>query len=366
MTVDRDLERTLRAHLSSRADSTVLDGQLERIVARTQAIGQVPAWRAGLRAGLRPTFRLGQAPTARRLLTVAWVVVLLGLLLALVVGLAALGQRPPPLNGRIVFGRFDPALGDTVVWTVDPDGTDLLRVAPEPHEGPHWSADGTRILLGDATVDADGGDRHSYNMDRGGGTALACWDWSPLGDRLLCEGWDDAGSAPHAIYTIRAADGGDLHRLTYPEPLQDGPGECSPDGRRIAFLRSSPGSPTGEVRIADADGANDHRVGTIESSTAPVWAPDGRSVLILSAGQLLGLDLATGATVRYRIAAAPDEPILGGTWSPDGTRLLVRRANADGTDDLWTMRTDGTDLVRVTDDPNKDPFMDWGTHPLVP
>jgi hypothetical protein len=53
--------------------------------------------------------------------------------------------KPPGVNGQIVFGRFDPSLGETVFDTVNPDGTHERQVLPLPLECPNWSPDGTRI-----------------------------------------------------------------------------------------------------------------------------------------------------------------------------------------------------------------------------
>jgi hypothetical protein len=45
-----------------------------------------------------------------------------------------------------VFGRFDPALGDTLIYTVNPDGSHEHQVLPVPSECPRWSGDGSRIV----------------------------------------------------------------------------------------------------------------------------------------------------------------------------------------------------------------------------
>ncbi len=56
--------------------------------------------------------------------------------------------------------------------------------------------------------------------------------------------------------------------------------------------------------------------------------------------------------------------IFKGQWSPDGTRILIRRYMGGSNVDLFTIRPDGTDLVQVTNNPENDRFMDWGVHPL--
>jgi Tol biopolymer transport system component len=44
-----------------------------------------------------------------------------------------------------VFARFDLSIGNTVIYTVNPDGTDLRALFTDFAEFPHWSPDGTRI-----------------------------------------------------------------------------------------------------------------------------------------------------------------------------------------------------------------------------
>jgi Tol biopolymer transport system component len=70
------------------------------------------------------------------------------------------------------------------------------------------------------------------------------------------------------------------------------------------------------------------------------------------------------------MAASPDEGSFGeAQWSPDGTRILfTRQVDIGGGQtkaDLFQMRADGTDVIRVTNGPEDDDPADWGTYPLV-
>ena len=55
--------------------------------------------------------------------------------------------KPRGTNGQITFARFNPSVGDTQVWVVNPDGTDehLVQASTDAGECPTWSPDGTRI-----------------------------------------------------------------------------------------------------------------------------------------------------------------------------------------------------------------------------
>lgn len=69
-----------------------------------------------------------------------------GLVCAAVAALPA-GARPPGTNGQITFARFNPALDDTQVYVVNPDGTGqrLVQAATDTGECPTWFPDGTHI-----------------------------------------------------------------------------------------------------------------------------------------------------------------------------------------------------------------------------
>lgn len=157
--------------------------------------------------------------------------------------------------------------------------------------------------------------------------------------------------------------------------LTDGGGHArprwSPDGRRIAFLRS------GLLWTMNADGTGKRRL-TTRAAAGPSWSPDGRWIAFASLG-------CTGGPVVYRIAAStagatpevlfpsdcrgealPPEPVVaqrtGGTltdrlrsddavaWSPDGTRVAFRGGQCESTyDACLTVGTIATGGERVVD-----------------
>ena len=268
----------------------------------------------------------------------------------------------PPFNGRIVFGRFDEALGDTVIYAVNPDGSHLEKLRPEVHEGPHWSPDGRLIGMTDAVMNADGSGYRARDFSQGSLT-LAAWDWSPDGKRLLMEGFNDADPSLHGVYTVRATDGGDLLRLTKPGDTGIA-AAYSPDGSMVMWVLSNTGREIGALMLIGVDGSNQRRLGTLTVNADPTWAPDGRSVLASSGGRLYSVDVATGKATQIRIKDAPGAQLYRGLWSPDGTRILVKRYMGGQNNDLFSMLPDGTDVVQVTDNPDDDRFYDWGIHPL--
>lgn len=363
MTSDHTLDQLLRRHYQDCADSTVIDGQLDAILNEAASVRQRPGWLAAMRS---PSMTTVAVPRRGSIPRSTWLLAAVTALVVLAMAAVAVGTRPTsmaPVNGRIVFGRFDAALGDTVIYAVNPDGSHLVKLRPEVHEGPHWSPDGRLIGMTDAVMNADGSGYRPRIFDRGD-LHLAAWDWSPDGKRLLMEGFNDEQPDLHGVYTVRAADGGDLVRLT--KPGEAGiPAAYSPDGSTVLWVLPDPGQETtGALMLIGTDGSNQRRLGTLSVAADPTWAPDGRSVLASSGGRLYSVDVVTGKATQIRIKSEPAAQLYRGMWSPDGTRILVKRSMGGQNIDLFSMLPDGTDVIQVTDNPDDDRFFDWGVHPL--
>jgi Tol biopolymer transport system component len=308
------------------------------------------------------------------------------------------GASPPADNGQIAFGRYDSG-GEPHVVIADPDGMGEheLPLIPASDNGV-WSPDGSRLLVGvflpdrparPALVDPDGSHFTPLDVpDARTDMDMGCRAWSPDGGRLLCIGLD---SGDHhevdGLYTIRASDGGDLTRLTinpYP-PIGDFgggdiPGDYSPDGTRVVFMRAKPGAgpvpdrnQTGALFVARTDGsqlrqltpyglANSHDDGVAR------WSPDGTRILFAGARGSLFVVHPDGTGLRkvpldtgggFSFARAPG-------WSPDGTRIVFSLyLDEAGQVDIYTSRSDGSHLRPVTDTPEFETLPDWGTHPLA-
>jgi hypothetical protein len=141
-----------------------------------------------------------------------------GLLLALVVGVGVASARPPGTNGQITFGRFNPALDDTQVYVINPDGSHerLVQGATDTGECPKWFPDGAHI----ATCGSPVGVSRIINPDdqtfrdvgeQQPGLFNPCGIPSPDGTLLLCETFSEDGSQ-NGIHAVRSSDGGDSVR----------------------------------------------------------------------------------------------------------------------------------------------------------
>jgi Tol biopolymer transport system component len=355
MTAQRDLDRLLRDHFGSHADRAVLDGQLDAIVDRTAGLGQRPGWLARLRSTSMSATSAVARPAMPRL---AWVAVVLGLLIlvaiaALVIGGARL-TKPAPFNGMISFGRMDAAQGDTVPYVINPDGSHERQLRPETHEATFWSPNGDKVGFTGGHVNADGSDYQEYG-DPHQPLYVPCWDWSPDGKTCLAEGWDETNPTRDGLYLVSALDRSNAVQLTH---HRDVPGVFSRAGSMVAFLRDD------RLFVINVDGTGERPVGGLSVDDGQMsWAVDDAAILVQSAARLYRVDVATGQPTPIRIAGEPEADLWSGIYSPDGTRILFRRPEgANG--DLFTMRTDGTDVVRLTTTAADERFIDWGTHPL--
>ncbi|MFL5799054.1 MAG: TolB family protein [Actinomycetota bacterium] len=171
----------------------------------------------------------------------------------MIIGLGAIGApseaKVAGPNGQIVFARSDPTVGDTVTYVVNSDGSHERRLFPGASELPHWSPDGSMVVIAAQCTDgADDCAATIVNPDTGAfrqlkmpdpGLFTACWVWSPDATRLACEGQSEADPRPqrhlhHAVVGRRRTD-----QATSTPGGDDIPGDYSPDGKRIVFVRNN-------------------------------------------------------------------------------------------------------------------------------
>ncbi|MFN8620649.1 MAG: hypothetical protein U0869_07910 [Chloroflexota bacterium] len=265
--------------------------------------------------------------------------------------------------GRILFSRWDDALGDFQAFTVASDGTGETLVLPGAHEIPHWSPDGGSLVTTAVTaagqvvpaiVAADGTGYRELPVEPG--LNLGCAAWTADGTHLLCEGWSDGDPSLDGIRSISAVDGGDVTRLTQ---VHDVPGGLSPDGATIVFVRPVDGTDGGTLWLMDADGRHQRQLGTATVGLQVGYSPDGTSILADDTqGHLFTVAVADGAVTPIAI---PGAGAYEATWSPDGAWIAFAMFAGQGTTpDLYAMRLDGTGLTQLTDTPGVvDEAPDW-------
>jgi Tol biopolymer transport system component len=310
-------------------------------------------------------------------------VVLLVSMLAAVAALPA-GARPPGANGQITFARFNPDLGDTQVYVVNPDGTGqrLVQAPTATAEGPTWFPDGAHIAA--CCVFPAGGSR-IINPDDGTfrdidgqypGLFNPCTNPSPDGALLLCETFSEDGSQ-NGIHTIRTSDGGGLTPITSVPGGDDIPGDWSPNGKRIVFLRTT----VDALFVVNTNGTGLKQItpAGLDFSSFGSWSPQGNEIVF---SQHVTPDVHssiwvvhTDGTGLHEINVQPAsacgganaDPTAKGcnepTWSPDGRKIaFVRSFHNDVDGEIYTVNADGTGLTQLTNAPGSG-SPDWGTHP---
>ena len=300
--------------------------------------------------------------------------------------LAALpaGAKVFGANGRILFGRFDPAQGDTVLYTTNADGSHEKQLLPMAVECPRWSPDGSRIATcgspfggSSLIIDPDTGTYRELPMPSAA-VFTACFVWSPDATRLACEGIGETDASRNGIYTVLSSDGSSLTRITSNPGGDDNPNDYSPDGQQLVFERTNPKRPPGANQalfVVRLDGTGLRQISRwgFEGAGA-TWSPDGEKILFaFKASESAESDSlflvhpdGTGLTtipLKTKSWSFVHEPV----WSPDGTKIVVLLNTAyHGSDDVYTLNPDGSHLQKVTSDSDSfEYWVDWGPHPLI-
>lgn len=229
-------------------------------------------------------------------------------------------QTPREILPLILYTRT--LTGDDLqTFTIGIDGSQQTELTDVSDCCGYWAPDGTSILVPDigssrlvpATVHPDG---TGYAVhDIGPPTvSLAPAGWSPDGNKVVFEGWDDTDPSRAGLYVSEASTLSEAAPLQITQALlHDIPLEWSPDGTRLLLIQVTrcPDGDCGggDLYVVDSDGSDLIRLspeGTFVACCGPAsWAPDGTRV-------------AFGA------------PSLNAAGAPDFTRSAVYVAEADG------------------------------------
>jgi Tol biopolymer transport system component len=237
------------------------------------------------------------------------------------------------------------------VYVVDADGTGLRRLTTSPGDDfdPSWSPDGTRI----AFRRERSGEPEIWIMNADGTQQRRLTDglspaWSPDGSLVAFAG--PSGSS--GIITVIRPDG--TRRRTLPHTEGGEYPSWSPDGKRIAFNENLTGHHV--MHIVDLDGSRLVDLSKVGEGWQVDWSPDGRSILFVSGRDQTaqGYDdvyvmRSDGSGVRRLTHQRAYTP----AWSPDGKHIVF---SAPG---LFVMKPDGTSVAPLPSDVGETALPDW-------
>lgn len=191
--------------------------------------------------------------------------------------------------------------------------------------------------------------------------------WSPDGSKVA---YGSGRDYDHTELTVANADGSDPRGLGV---QVRGAFSWSPDGTWIAYIRGDE-SRNGfdAVAIIGADGSGDHVVLRGVTWQTVSWSPGGERLLVTGhpaseegIGGAKDFDiysLRTDGTELVQLTHTLEFEHFA-SWSPDGSRILFARSpeydDADYPSDVWVMNADGSGERRLTDWPGFDSFPVW-------
>ncbi|MFW6085033.1 MAG: hypothetical protein ACODAA_07460, partial [Gemmatimonadota bacterium] len=255
----------------------------------------------------------------------------------------------PAVIDRVVFSSLRD--GDLEIYSVRTDGSGLTRhtMNTDANDEADVSPDGTRLTFRatfDVAVKTIG--ESGYTVLAGPSGSAFSPEWSPDGSRIaFSNNLGDGGE----IF-VMAPDGSDLVQLTDNTATERDPA-WSPDGSRIAFESTRSGA--SEIWVMDADGSNPTRITGLTGTEGleavePAWSPDGSRIAFESdAEDNVQSVAADGSDLQVHVATDARNP----DWSPDGSRIVFSSFR-DGNTEVYSANLDGSDIVRLTNDPESD------------
>ena len=235
------------------------------------------------------------------------------------------------------------------IYMMDYDGQRVRRITTTNSINlmPTWSPVAQRLAFmtwrsGPPAIDILESDGRIARAQTVGGTLNISPDWAPDGRKLV---YASNASGNADVYILDLAAGRST-RLTNSPAIDTSP-SFSPTGREIAFTSDRSGSP--QIYVMDAEGLNARRLTSgDEYADAAAWSPKGDRIAYASRVdgrfEVVVVDVATGAATQITHHEGNSE---NPRWAPDG-RHIVFSSNRAGTYDIYTMRSDGTDVRRLT------------------
>jgi hypothetical protein len=286
----------------------------------------------------------------------------------------------PGENGLIAFDGCTPSSTYTCssqsVETVKGDGS--ARTVVRAGSDPAWSPDGARIVFHDfsvgpyggiATMDAAGNVLTTCPCDQSGFNYIDSYgnpSWSPDGTVLVADHWYSPCCNEDDLTTVVFHPGAAAGEHTLGLSARTG-ATWSPDGVQVYVALGR------ELQIQPADGSQPDPaqaafVGPADWTIfGPSVSPDGTRIAFardIDNSDIALYSVRTDGTGLMRLSDPAPAHDQHPAWSPDGTKIVFS-SNRDGNRELYVMDADGSNQTRITNTPSvNEDNPDWQPIPI--
>jgi serine/threonine protein kinase len=144
----------------------------------------------------------------------------------------------------------------------------------------------------------------------------------------------------------------------------DSPISFSPDGKRFVFVRQSPEKMTSALMIANADGSGEQQLASLDypaayAASGPSWSPDGKRIAVLKTSsvdpdEFSLVTIASDSGVEKRLGEDAWAYAAQLTWLRDGSGIVftVPKSRSSFNAQLWEVAFPAGNTLRITNDLN--------------
>jgi Tol biopolymer transport system component len=182
--------------------------------------------------------------------------------------------------------------------------------------------------------------------------------WSPDGSRIVyISSVDEKGRPPYQI-SMMNNNGENIQQLTEGEARRYSP-TWSPDGMQIAFIlaRDYEGGGPLAIFVIGRDGGEQRQITPYAFYNDLSWSPDGSRIAYSTFNAIFVVNIDGTHYQKLTDQWTDSFPV----WSPDGEYIAFQSTRDDPNDyfDIYVMRSDGTDIRRLTNVPSQDSQPSW-------
>jgi Tol biopolymer transport system component len=260
--------------------------------------------------------------------------------------------------------------GSSELWTIDIATGEKRKLFGGDAVQPSWSPHGDRIAFW--AIPKDTAERDLWTIPASGGSPVAVTqdqpiDWNPFWSadgKALYFVSDRGGSMNLWRIPIDETSGkptGEPQAMTTPS-LSSAHFTISRDGHRIAYVGLNPLASIEKVPFEPSAGKTGspalllRQSGTLQN---PDVSPDGEWVAFRTAGGQEDLFLVRSDGTGLRKLTDDPHRDRGPAWSPDGRRIAFYSNRDEGKYEIWVINPDGSGLTQLTKKTGRTWFPHW-------